>query len=90
MISNPTPVVSETSKVGLRPLLLLNSYSHDFDLIVGEADLDLELVGHDELVSFDGVVVVLLLLRHLVAFLLHHLLLHIPLIEFLSETKTRF
>lgn len=83
MISNPTPVVSETSKVGLRALLLLNSYSHDFDLIVGEADLDLELVGHDELVSFDGVVIVLLLLRHLVAFLLHHLLLHIPLIEFL-------
>jgi len=53
MVSYSTPVVPETSEVGLGALLLLYLDSHDLHLVVGEADLNLELVGHDELISFD-------------------------------------
>ena len=88
MVSDSIPVVPETSEVGLRTLLLLYLDSHDLHLVVGEADLHLELVGHDELVGLDRIVVVLLLLSYLVAFLLHHLLLHLLLLELLSTNQT--
>jgi hypothetical protein len=88
MVGDSIPVVPETSEVGLGTLLLLYLDSHDLHLVVGETDFHLELVGHNELVSFDGIVVVLLLLSHLVAFLLHHLLLHLLLLELLSTNQT--
>ena len=53
MVGDSGPVVPETSKVGLRSLLLFNSDSHDLDLVVGKADLNFELVGHDEFVGFN-------------------------------------
>jgi hypothetical protein len=60
--SHSTAVVTETAEIWLGPLLFIDGDSHDFDLIVGHADFDLELVRHDELVSLNGVVVVWLLL----------------------------
>ena len=53
MVGDSGPVVPETSKVGLGSLLLFNSDSHDLDLVVSEADLNFELVGHDEFVGFN-------------------------------------
>ena len=83
MVSDSCTIVSEATKVAFGPLLLLDGDGDDFDLVVGEADLNFELVGHDEFVSFNRVVVVLLLLLHLIAFLAHHLLLHLLLLELL-------
>ena len=85
-------VVSITSKVGLRFLLFLNLNGHALDLkkglvgsftylVILHSDLDLEVVGHDELVSFDAVKVVLLLVLLLVDLVvLLHLLLNLQLI----------
>jgi len=87
MVRDAGPVVAEASKVGLRPLLLLNGYSHDLHLVVSQANLHLELRRHLELVCLDRVIVVLLLLGNLIAFLSHHLLLHLLLLELL-RTKT--
>ena len=85
MVSDTISVISKATEVGLRPLLLFNGDSDNLDLVVSKSDFDLKLVGHDELISLNGVVVVLLLLSHLlVAFLLlHHLLLHLLLLELL-------
>lgn len=86
--SDPGPVISETSEVGLRALRLLNSNRHYLHLVVSQADFDLELVGHHELVRLDRIVVILLLFSHLVAFLLaHHLLLHLLLLELLWKKR---
>jgi len=73
VVGNSGTVVSETAEVGLGTLLLLDLNSDDLDLVVGETDLDLELVGHHKLIGFNGVVVVLLLLLLLVLLLLLHL-----------------
>ena len=86
MISNARTVISEAAKVWLGSLLFLNSDGHDFDLVVGEADLNFKLVGHNELVSLNRIVVVLLLLSDLVT-LLHHLSLHRLLLELLWQRK---
>ena len=83
-------VISETSKVGLGALGLLNGHGYDLHLVVGKADFNLKLVGHDELVSLNTVVVVLLLLLHLVALLVHHLLLHLLLLDLLKGKERRF
>ena len=83
MVCDSSTIVSEASKIALGPLLLLDSDGHNFDLVVCEANLHLKLVRHDELVSFNRVVVILLLLLNLIAFLSHHLLLHLLLLELL-------
>ena len=83
MVSDSCTIVSEATKVAFGPLLFLDGDGDDFDLVVGEADLHFEFVGHDEFVGFNRVVVVLLLLLHLIAFLSHHLLLHLLLLELL-------
>jgi len=76
VVSDAGAVVTETAEVGFGPLLLIDCYSNDFNLVVGHADFDLELVGHHKLVSFDRVVVIgLLLLVSLSIFSLHLLLL---------------
>ena len=53
VVSDARAVISEAAKVWLGPLLLLDSDCHDFDLVISEADLNFELVGHDELVSLN-------------------------------------
>ena len=62
-------VIAEPADVGFHTALLLDLYGHDFDLVVSEADLDLEHVGHHKLIGFNRVKVVLLLaavpVRHL-------------------------
>ena len=83
MVCDSSTIVSEASKIALGPLLLLDGDGHNFDLVVSEANLHFKLVRHDELVSFNRVVVILLLLLDLIAFLSHHLLLHLLLLELL-------
>ena len=80
VVSDAWSIVSETTEISLRSLLFLNSYCHDFDLIISEANFDIELIRHDKFVSFNRIIVVLLLLSHLVP-LLHHLFLHLLLLE---------
>ena len=87
MVSDTWSIVSETTKISLRSLLFFNSYCHNFDLIVCKSDFDIEFVGHDELISFDRVIVVLLLFGNLVTILSHHLLLHLLLLESLYITS---
>ena len=53
MIGDTISIISETSEVWLGPLLLFNGNSDNFYLVIGEADLDLKLVRHDEFISFD-------------------------------------
>jgi len=84
MISDSRAVVAEATEVGLRALLFLNGNRHDFDLVVGEANFDFELGRHLELIRFDRVVVILLLLGDLVPLLSHHLLFHLLLLELLD------
>ena len=87
MVSDACSIISEAAKVRLWPLLLLDSNCHDFDLVVGKADLNFELVGHNKFISFNRIVVVLLLLSDLVT-LLHHLILHLLLLlELLWQRK---
>ena len=86
VIGDARAVISEAAKVWLGSLLFLDSDGHDFDLVVGEADLNFKLVGHNELVSLNRIVVVLLLLSDLVT-LLHHLSLHLLLLELLWQRK---
>ena len=86
VIGDARAVISEAAKVCLRPLLLLDGYCHNFDLIIGKADLDFKLVGHNEFISLNRIVVVLLLLSDLVT-LLHHLSLHLLLLELLWQRK---
>lgn len=86
MVCDAIAVVAEATEVRLGALLLLNGDSHDFDLVVGEADFDLKLGRHLEFVSFNRIIVILLLLGHLVTFL-HHLLLHLLLLELLLKKK---
>ena len=86
VVGDAVAIVAEAAEVRLRALLLLDCYSHDFDLVIGEADFDLKLRGHLELVRLNRIIVVLLLLGNLVAFL-HHLLLHVLLLELLTKRK---
>jgi len=86
MVGDSTPVIPETSKVGLGTLLFFNGNSHNFDLIIGKADLDFELVWHNKFISFDRIIVGLLLLCNLVPFLIHHLLLKL----LSTKQETRF
>lgn len=82
-------VVSKSTKVGFWSLLLLNFNSHTFYLnklvnlttylVILHPDLDFEVGGHHELVSFNRVEVVLLLVFVGVTILLH--LLHLKLIH---------
>ena len=53
MVRDSSAIVAEATEVALRPLLFLYGDGHDFDLVIGEADLDLKLVRHDELISLD-------------------------------------
>ena len=87
MIRDARAIVTETTEVAFGSLLLFNGDSDNFDLVVSEADLNFELVWHDEFVSFDRIVVILLLFSHLVPLLAHHLLLHLLLLELLREKK---
>jgi len=87
MVSDSRAIVTETSKVALGSLLFLDSDSHDFNLIVSKADLKLKLVRHHKLISLNRIVVILLLFSDLVAFLPHHLLLHLLLLELLQKRK---
>jgi len=82
VVGDAVAIVAEAAEVRLRALLLLDCHSHDFDLVIGEADFDLKLRRHLELVRLNRIIVVLLLLGNLVAFL-HHLLLHLLLLELL-------
>jgi hypothetical protein len=59
---NSWAVVSETAEVGLGTLLLVNSDSDDFDLVIGHPDFYLKFVWHHELISLDWVVIIWLLL----------------------------
>ena len=89
VVCDAVAIVAETTEVRLRALLLLHGHCHDFDLIVGEADLNFKLWRHLELISLNGVVVVLLLLSNLVTFL-HHLLFHLLLLlKLLLRTRKR-
>jgi len=54
----------ETADVWLHLALLFDLDCYNLDLVVGEADLDLEHGRHDELVGLYRVEVVLLLLLH--------------------------
>ena len=74
VVCDARAVISEAAKVWFGPLLFLDGDRHDFDLVIGEADLNFELVWHNEFISLNRIIVVLLLLSHLVT-LLHHLLL---------------
>ena len=76
MVSDSVSVISETTKVRLWSLLLLDGHAHDFNLIVSKSNLNFELVWHNKFIRFNRVIVVLLLtILDLVAILLHHLLL---------------
>ena len=90
MVRDSSAIVAEATEVALRPLLFLYGDGHDFDLVIGEADLDFKLVRHHELVSFNRVIVILLLLSDLIAFLSHHLLLHLLLLELLRKKETKY
>ena len=83
VVSDTRAVVAEATEVGLGALLLLDSDCNDFDLIVGETNLDFELGRHLELICLNRVIVVLLLLSNLISLLRHHLLLHLLLLELL-------
>lgn len=84
VVGDTVAIVAETSEVRLRALLLLDCNSDDFDLVISKADFDLKLGWHLELVRLNRIIVVLLLLGNLVAFL-HHLLLHLLLLELLMK-----
>ena len=89
VVRDAVAIVAEASEVRLRALLLFHGHCHDFDLVVGEANLNFKLWRHLELISLNGVVVVLLLLSNLVTFL-HHLLFHLLLLlELLLRTRKR-
>jgi hypothetical protein len=62
MISLSGLVVPETANIGLGFALFLDFNCHNFDLVVSEADLDLEHGWHNEFICFNRVEVVLLLL----------------------------
>ena len=62
VVRDARTVIAVTAEVRLGSGLLLDLNSYDFDLVVGQTNLHLELVRHHELVSLDRVVVVLLLL----------------------------
>ena len=53
MVGDSITVVAEATEIGLGALLLLNRHSHDFNLVIGEADLNLELGRHLEFISFN-------------------------------------
>ena len=53
MVCDTSAIVTETTEVALGSLLLLDGDSHNFDLVVSETDLNLELVWHDELIGFN-------------------------------------
>ena len=87
VVRDASAIISEAAEVLLGSLLFLDSNSNDFDLIIGETDLNFELVGHNEFISLNRIVVVLLLLSDLVT-LLHHLFLHLLLLlELLWKRK---
>ena len=90
MVRDPSAIIAEAAEVALGPLLFLYGDGHDFDLVIGEADLDLKLVRHHELVRFNRVIVILLLFSDLIAFLSHHLLLHLLLLELLRKKERKY
>ena len=53
VVRDARAIVTETSKVGLLALLLLNSHCYYFHLVVCQTDLNLKLVGHDEFICLD-------------------------------------
>ena len=83
MVRDASTIITEAAEVALGSLLFLDGDGHDFNLIIGESDLNFELVGHHELVRFNRVIVILLLFSDLIAFFSHHLLLHLLLLELL-------
>ena len=88
MVSDASTIISKAAKVWLGSLLLLDGDCHNFDLVIGEADLDFELIGHNEFISLNRIVVVLLLLSDLVTLLHHLFLLHLLLLlELLWKRK---
>jgi hypothetical protein len=62
VIGLPRLIVPETADVGLELRLLFHFDRHDLDLVVSETNLDLKHGWHDELICFNRVEVVLLLL----------------------------
>ena len=83
MVRDARSIVTEAAEVALGSLLFLDGDGHDFDLIIGESDLNFKLVWHHELIRFNRVIVILLLFSDLIAFFSHHLLLHLLLLELL-------
>jgi hypothetical protein len=61
MISLPGFIIPETSDVGFHTALLLNLHCDDLDLVVGQADLDLEHVRHHKFIGLDRIKIMLLL-----------------------------
>lgn len=90
MVSLSCPVIPVPSEVGLFFVLLVDFDSNHLNLVVSQTYLDWELLGHDELVGFNGIEVVLgflldlalvlAILKHVLTWLLllHHLLLIVP------------
>lgn len=64
MIGLPGFGAPETANIRLHLALLFDLDCYNLDLVVGEADLDLEHGWHDELVGLYRIEVVLLLLLH--------------------------
>ena len=89
MVRDARSIVTEAAEVALGPLLFFHGNGDNFDLVVSETNLDFKLIRHHELVSFNRVIVILLLLSDLIAFLSHHLLLHLLLLELLQEEINR-
>ena len=88
VVCDARAVISEAAKVWLGSLLLLDSDSHNLDLVIGETDLNFELVWHYKFVSLNRIIVVLLLLSDLVTLLHHLFLLHLLLLlELLWQRK---
>lgn len=89
MVRDSSSIVTETTEIALGSLLLLDCNSDDFYLVICKADFDLKLVWHDKFICLNGIVVILLLFGNLIAILVHHLLLHLLLLEFLLNKKIR-
>jgi len=90
MVGLSCPIISVSAEVRLLLILLIDFDPDHLYLVISQSNLDWEFLGHDELVSFNRVEVVLSLLLHLALvlsvlkhvlswlLLLHHLLLIVP------------
>jgi hypothetical protein len=65
-------IIPETSNVGFHAALFLDLNCNDLDLVVGQADLDLEHVRHHKFIGLDRIKIMLLLTIGAGAWL-HHL-----------------